>query len=61
VTPAEFDQRRAFLEDLLSRRHLWPWQVTQVAALAEELGIEVVIYDKPLVGGEWKVRNDDEE
>ena len=48
MTPAEFDQRRAYLEELLSRPHLWPAQVAQVVALAEELGIEVVIYDRTI-------------
>ena len=46
MTPADFDQRRAWLDELLSLPHLWPWQVVQVQALAEELGVEVVIYDR---------------
>lgn len=46
MTQAEFDQRRAYLDELLSLPHLWPAQVAQVQGLAAELGIEVVIYDK---------------
>jgi hypothetical protein len=58
MTPADFDQRQAWLDELLSQPHLWPDQVVQVQALAEELGVEVVIVDKPLVGGDWKRRGD---
>ena len=58
MTTAEFDARRAWLDELLSLRHLWPWQVLQVLALAEELGVAVVIADKPLNGGEWRRRQE---
>ena len=54
-----FDQRRAWLDELLALRHLWPWQVAIVQALAEELGQPVVIYDKPLHGGDWRQRQED--
>jgi len=46
VTESEFNARRAWLDELLSLAHLWPWQVVQVLALAEELGVRVRIYDK---------------
>jgi len=46
VTESEFNARRAWLDELLSLQHLWPWQVAQVLALAEELGVRVQIYDK---------------
>lgn len=60
MTPAEFDQRRAYLNELFAMPHLWPWQVATVQALAEELGVPVVIVDKPLSwnGGDWKVRQE---
>jgi hypothetical protein len=60
MTPADFDQRRAWLDELLRLPHLWPWQVVQVQALAEELGVQVVIWDKALSwnGGEWKRRGE---
>ena len=48
MTPAEFDQRRAWLDELLSRKHLWPEQVALVQALAEEMGVQVVIVDRAL-------------
>lgn len=51
-----FDPRRAMLDELLARRHLWPAQVAVVKMLAEELGVEVIIVDKPLNGGDWKRR-----
>ena len=44
----EFDQRRAWLDELLAKRHLWPAQVLQAKALAEELGVRVVIVDRAL-------------
>lgn len=55
------DQRRAWLDELLRLPHLWPSQVAVVKMLAEELGVKVVIMDKPLSwdGGEWKQRGDD--
>ena len=48
MTAAEFDQRRAWLDELLSLPHLWPWQVLQVQALAEELGVPVRIFDRTM-------------
>lgn len=48
MTPAEFDQRRAWLDELLRLPHLWPWQVVQVQALAAELNVPVRIYDRAL-------------
>ncbi len=56
----QFDQRRVWLDELLALRHLWPHQVAQAQALAEELGVELVIVDKPLSwnGGEWKARGE---
>lgn len=53
MTPAEFDQRRAHLDELLSRPHLWPGQVALVRSLAEELGVQVVIVDRVL-DWDWK-------
>ena len=55
---AQFNQRRAYLDELLSKRHLWPEQVAVVRMLAEELAVEVVIADKPLNGGEWRRRQE---
>lgn len=54
------DQRRAWLDELLAKRHLWPGQVALVQTLADELGVPVVIMDKPLSwdGGEWKQRQE---
>lgn len=43
---SEFDARRAWFEELLALPHLWPWQVAQVQALAEELGVTVTIWDR---------------
>jgi len=60
MTTAEFDARRAWLDELLSLRHLWPHQVAVVRMLAEELGVMVAIYGKPLNGGDWQVRRHDE-
>lgn len=48
MTPAEFDQRRAHLDELLSRPHLWPGQVALVRSLAEELGVEVRFFEMAL-------------
>lgn len=50
------DFRRVWLDELLRLPHLWPHQVAQVQALAEELNVKLVIVDKPLGGGEWKAR-----
>lgn len=50
----EFDQRRAWLDELLARRHLWPEQVAMVRSLAEELGVQVVIYDR-LMDWNWSI------
>ena len=62
MTPAEFDQRRAWLDELLRLPHLWPWQVVQVMALAEELGVQVVIVDRVLDwdwdSSPWRPRTD---
>ena len=41
MTETQFDQRRAWLDELLAKRHLWPSQVAIVKMLAEELDIEV--------------------
>jgi len=40
----EVDQRRAWLDELLAKRHLWPSQVTVVRMLAAELGVEIEIW-----------------
>ena len=48
MTPAEFDQRRAWLDELLRLPHLWPEQVAMVRSLAEELGVAVEIFDRAL-------------
>lgn len=65
VDGRQFDQRRAWLDELMGLRHLWPWQVAQVLALAEELGVEVVIYDRPVdwnwETGRWTRRDGDGE
>lgn len=53
-----FDQRRVWLDELLAQRHLWPHQVAVVRVLAEEMGVTVAIYDKPLNGGDWQVRQE---
>jgi len=62
VTESEFDARRAWLDELLSLAHLWPWQVAQVMALAEELGVAVVIADKQVDWNyqinDWRVRQE---
>lgn len=63
MTPAEFDQRRAYLDELLSRPHLWPGQVAQAQGLAEELGVRIVIVDKAADWNyqvnPWTVRSND--
>lgn len=41
----QFDQRRAWLDQLMSLPHLWPGQVEAVRVLAAELGINVRIYN----------------
>ena len=51
---SSIDFRRVWLDELLALPHLWP----HVQALAQELGVEIVIVDKPLVGGEWKRRGE---
>lgn len=56
MTSSCIDPRRAWLDDMLARPHLWPHLELQVQALAQELGVEVVIVDKPLNGGDWKPR-----
>lgn len=40
----EFNQRRAWLDELLSLQHLWPAQVAVVKMLAQEMGVEVRFY-----------------
>lgn len=57
---AVLDIRRVWLEELLSKPHLFPEQVALVQSLAEELGVDVRIVDKRLSwnGGEWQVRGD---
>ena len=52
----EFDQRRAYLDELLSLPHLWPEQVAMVRSLADEKGVRVVICDKELGYGDWRQR-----
>jgi len=54
----QLDQRRVWLDELLALRHLWPSQVAVVRLLAEELGVKVAIYDKPLNGGDWRQREE---
>lgn len=54
IEPVEFDQRRAWLDELLAKRHLWPSQVAMVRVLAEELGVEVVIVDRTL-DWDWEI------
>lgn len=44
----DFDQRRAWLDELMSRPHLWPGQVETVKLLAQELGVEVRFYQLDL-------------
>jgi selenocysteine lyase/cysteine desulfurase len=46
MTETQFDQRRAWLDELLAKRHLWPSQVAVLRMLAQELGVEVTIWDK---------------
>lgn len=55
---SSIDFRRVWLDELLALPHLWPHQVAQMQALAEELGVEVLIVDKSLSwnGGDWKPR-----
>lgn len=43
-----FDQRRAWLDDLLSRPHLWPSQVETVKLLAAELSVELRLFQLDL-------------
>lgn len=45
MTETQLDQRRAWLDELLAKRHLWPGQVATVKMLAEELGVEVRIFE----------------
>lgn len=40
----QLDQRRAWLDELLALRHLWPAQVAVAKMLAEELGVEIKIW-----------------
>lgn len=40
----DFDQRRAWLDELLALPHLWPGQVETVRALAAELGVQVHVW-----------------
>lgn len=44
TTPSRFDQRRAWLDELLARRDLSPAQEETVRELAAELGVPVVFY-----------------
>lgn len=44
MTETQFDQRRAWLDELLAKRHLWPSQVAVLRVLAEELGVEVKVF-----------------
>lgn len=44
MTETQFDQRRAWLDELLAKRHLWPSQVAVLRVLAQELGVEVKIF-----------------
>lgn len=57
MTTEPFDQRRAWLDDLLSKPHLWPAQVQIVKLLAAELAIPVTFYRLSLndPGAGWKV------
>lgn len=48
ATDERFDQRRAWLDELLAKRHLWPNQVAIVRILAEELGVEIRIFEMDL-------------
>jgi len=48
MSETEFDQRRAWLDELLAKRHLWPHQVAVVKMLAEELGVEVRFFEMAL-------------
>lgn len=56
-TNATFDQRRVWLDELLAKPHLWPSQVATLKVLAAELDIEVRIYDKDLIDGQWRQRD----
>lgn len=60
MTETQFDQRRAWLDELLAKPHLYPEQIALVRSLAEELDISVVIIDKRLSwnGGQWQVRQE---
>ena len=42
------------LHELVDRPHLWPADVAEVVALAQELGVEVVIRREPLDSWELK-------
>ena len=57
MTETHFDQRRAWLDELMARPHLWPAQVEIVRRLAEELGVEVRFWrldlNKPEKG--WQI------
>ena len=59
MTETQFDQRRAWLDELLAKRHLWPHQVAVVRLLAQEMGIEVRFFqmelNEPLKG--WREVN----
>ena len=44
MTEEQFDQRRAWLDELLAKAHLWPAQVAVVKMLAQEMGVEVRFY-----------------
>jgi hypothetical protein len=59
-TTTAFDQRRAWLDELLAKPHLWPSQVAVLKLLAAELGVEVHIYDLELSwnGGRWRRRTE---
>lgn len=53
-----FDQRRAWLDELLAKPHLWPSQVAIARILAEELGVKLIIWDRDLNAPEkgWQQR-----
>lgn len=54
-TPATLDQRRIWLDDLLSRPHLWPGQIETAKLLAEELGVPIQIWRRELrPGAVWQ-------
>lgn len=44
----QFNPRRAWLDELMSRPHLWPDQLEQVMRLADEMGVKINVWRREL-------------